>query len=601
MDYRREIDGLRALAVLPVILFHSGIEIFAGGFVGVDVFFVISGYLITAILLEDIEKGKFSLKNFYIRRIKRIFPALLAVLFFTYIVSYFVFLPGPHKVVGQYVIASIFSASNILLYFKGNDYFGLEEGRNPLFHTWSLGVEEQFYVVFPVLLFILWKLGKDKAFISVIALALFSLLLSELGWRENMMANFYFAHTRAWELLIGAIAAFIHFNRGMRANNALSIIGFLSIILSIVAYDSSTPFPSVYTLAPVVGAFLIILFAGSGTFIAKILSFRIMVLIGLVSYSAYLWHIPLQIYTDYLFSNSPYKIAIFFFSLIFISILSYRYVELPFRTKLSTKVVLIIVLLSTVLLTSIGVIGHLNGGYPSRNEIFTNLQHNNGWGLKCNGNTEINEICSTSASPKLAVLGNSFAMVWVNPIRSTSAVDLVQLTQDSCAVGFVDQVEDVNAKPCAQFYQSALKTIIDSSSVEQVIISSPFTREVSSENFQRSFSELLHQLNKKQVIIIGPTPRAPFNVGECILKSKLYGNLDCGFAVKPEHYQKIKKLNEIVSDLKNVKFIDITESICTKGRCEMKIGKSDAMYIDSGHLSNSGALRILKDISSELE
>jgi peptidoglycan/LPS O-acetylase OafA/YrhL len=139
MKYRPEVDGLRAIAVIPVILFHAGFEQFSGGFVGVDVFFVISGYLITTIISTELEERRFSIIRFYERRIRRILPVLLVVLLFTWVVSSLMFLPGAHKVVGQYVVAAIFSASNILLYLKGNNYFGLEDSHNPLFHTWSLG------------------------------------------------------------------------------------------------------------------------------------------------------------------------------------------------------------------------------------------------------------------------------------------------------------------------------------------------------------------------------------------------------------------------------------------------------------------------------
>ena len=173
IKYRPEIDGLRAIAIVAVIFYHAQIKLFnvtlfQGGFIGVDIFFVISGYLITTILIEDIANKKSNILYFYQRRARRILPALFFVLVITYIISWFIFLPGPHKVVGQYTVTSIFSVSNFLLFLKGNNYFGLEQGQNPLFHTWSLGVEEQFYLLFPAFLILIWGLGRRKAFFIIV-------------------------------------------------------------------------------------------------------------------------------------------------------------------------------------------------------------------------------------------------------------------------------------------------------------------------------------------------------------------------------------------------------------------------------------------------
>ncbi len=289
MKYRAEIDGLRALAVLPVILFHAGFELFNGGFVGVDVFFVISGYLITTILIEDIENKQFSIVNFYERRVRRILPALLFVMLCCIPFAWVWMLPAQMKDFSQSLVAVSLFISNIL-FWRESGYFEIAIENKPLLHTWSLSVEEQFYVLFPIFLFFAWRLGKSRVFRMIIIFAAISLALSEWGWRNSAAANFYLAPTRAWELFAGSMAAFIVQRRGVEKNNLLALLGLAAIIFSVFAYDEATPFPSVYALVPVLGVVLLVLYANKETFAAKLLSIRVLVGIGLISYSAYLWH-----------------------------------------------------------------------------------------------------------------------------------------------------------------------------------------------------------------------------------------------------------------------------------------------------------------------
>jgi peptidoglycan/LPS O-acetylase OafA/YrhL len=268
MKYRSEIDGLRALAVLPVILFHAGFEIFSGGFVGVDVFFVISGYLITTILIDDIENDHFSLLNFYERRSRRILPALFLVMLVCIPFAWTWMLPSQWQDFSQSLVAVSLFSSNIL-FWSESGYFDLSAEEKPLLHTWSLAVEEQYYVFFPIFLFLAWRSGKNRVFWMVVVMAVISFLLSEWGWRNKANANFYLAPTRAWELLAGSITAFIVQKNGVQKNNFLALFGLASIAFSIFYYDESTPFPSVYALVPVVGVVLRILYADKETFAAK--------------------------------------------------------------------------------------------------------------------------------------------------------------------------------------------------------------------------------------------------------------------------------------------------------------------------------------------
>jgi len=366
MKYRAEIDGLRAFAVLPVILFHAGFNLFSGGFVGVDVFFVISGYLITTILIEENENNKFSLIKFYERRARRILPALFFMILVCIPFSWLWMLPSQAKDFSQSVVAVILFASNILFWMESG-YFDESSEEKPLLHTWSLAVEEQYYILFPVFLFLAWRHSKGKIFWLMFALSVISLSLSEWGWRNNATANFYLAPSRAWELLAGSMAAFIVRKRGVRSNESLSIIGFLAILFSIVVYDEDTPFPSLYSLVPVVGVVLVVLFADKKTCVAKILSNRVFVSVGLISYSAYLWHQPFFAFARIKSIEEPGYIVFscLIFATFLMAYLSWKYVEQPFRNKLrfSAKYIFSFSAFSSVLFIVIGSIGYVTNGF----------------------------------------------------------------------------------------------------------------------------------------------------------------------------------------------------------------------------------------------
>jgi peptidoglycan/LPS O-acetylase OafA/YrhL len=332
MEYRREIDGLRAIAVLPVILYHAGFSWFSGGYVGVDVFFVISGYLITSILLKDLAQGNFSIVKFYERRARRILPALALVLLCSIPFAWLWLLPSQFQNFSRAVMATSLFASNIL-FWRSSDYFAPAAEETPLLHTWSLAVEEQFYIFFPIFLLLLWRFGKNITFYAVILVSFISLALSEYGWRNYPTANFYLIITRAWELGVGAICAFYLFDKTARSNSFLASSGLLIIFYAIFYYDKSTPFPSLYALVPVVGPALIIVFGGKGSTLAKVLSLKVFVGVGLISYSAYLWHQPVFAFARIKsFSGiAPGIMLILSLASLFLAYLSWRYIETPFR------------------------------------------------------------------------------------------------------------------------------------------------------------------------------------------------------------------------------------------------------------------------------
>lgn len=334
MQYRAEIDGLRALAVIPVIFFHAGFELFSGGFVGVDVFFVISGYLITTILIEDLENKRLSIANFYERRARRILPALFFVMLVCIPFAWMWMLPNQMEDFSQSLVAVSLFASNIL-FWRESGYFDAAAEEKPLLHTWSLAVEEQYYVLFPIFLLLTWRCGKNRVFWMIVVMAAISLLLSEWGWRNKETANFYLAPTRAWELFAGSIAAFVVQKKGVQKNNLLALLGLLAIVFAIFFYDETTPFPSVYALVPVLGVVLLVLYADKKTIAARMLSTKVFVGIGFISYSAYLWHQPLFAFSRLVYVGEPSLLVMLTLSIVsfLLAIFSWKYIESAFRDK----------------------------------------------------------------------------------------------------------------------------------------------------------------------------------------------------------------------------------------------------------------------------
>lgn len=333
MKYRAEVDGLRALAVVPVILFHAGFSLFSGGFVGVDVFFVISGYLITLVILDSIDDGGFSFLDFYERRARRILPALFVVIVFCTALSFFIMMPSQLKDFSGSIVATSLFFSNIF-FWKDSGYFDAAAEEKPLLHTWSLAVEEQFYLFFPFFLIFCLRRGNKFALWAIFLMAVLSLLVSEWGWRHERLANFYLMPSRVWELLIGSISAFVT-RRNPDKSDTLSCLGVLGIVFSVFFYDKDTPFPSIYAILPVLGSALVLIFSGSDTVVTRILSAKPIVGVGLVSYSAYLWHQPLFAFSRVWFLTDPpqYVMGLLSVASLVLATLSWWVVERPFRNR----------------------------------------------------------------------------------------------------------------------------------------------------------------------------------------------------------------------------------------------------------------------------
>jgi peptidoglycan/LPS O-acetylase OafA/YrhL len=378
VEYRKEIDGLRAVAVIPVILFHAGFPQFSGGFVGVDVFFVISGYLITTIILSEKEKGIFSLVKFYERRARRIIPALFFVMLFSTIFSWAWLPPSHMEDFSQSLVAVSVFSSNIL-FWKESGYWGVENELKPLLHTWSLAVEEQFYLLFPIFLMLMWRFRKRWLLGAFLIIAIGSLSLSHWAAFNNPTANFFLLTTRGWELGIGVGVAFYFlyrkqvvssFSRYSVVGELLSLLGLVLIGYAVIGFDENTPFPSLYALVPTIGAALIIIFSTKNTLVGKVLGSRLPLSIGLISYSAYLWHQPLFAFARHRSLQELTPMLLFVLSLasLLLAYISWKYVEAPFRKhgNYSRKQIFLFTAIGSIFFISFGIIGHYTNGYKFR-------------------------------------------------------------------------------------------------------------------------------------------------------------------------------------------------------------------------------------------
>jgi peptidoglycan/LPS O-acetylase OafA/YrhL len=358
MKYRPEIDGLRAIAVLPVIFFHAGFDLFSGGYVGVDVFFVISGFLITSILIKEIDAGSFSLTHFYERRARRILPALYAVLLVSAVIAAFVLLPRDLVAFGKSLMSVPVFASNIY-FWSERGYFDAAIDLKPLLHTWSLAVEEQFYLIFPLVMMALWRF--PRIFLGLLILAAFaSFALSVVLTDLHFETAFFLPFTRAWELAVGSLIAILVIHSKVINHKVVAdVVAFMGLALigyAIFAFDKNTPFPSFYAGIPVLGtaAFIWATTRHQGLS-ARLISARALVWIGLVSYSAYLWHQPIFAFARHMNMFEDHRIFWIALSLL-LAFAAYFVVEQPFRkkNKIDTKTVWRFALIGGAVLMLVG-------------------------------------------------------------------------------------------------------------------------------------------------------------------------------------------------------------------------------------------------------
>ncbi|MDQ0511519.1 acyltransferase family protein [Ancylobacter amanitiformis] len=451
MKYRIEVDGLRAIAVLPVIFGHAGFSLFHGGFVGVDIFFVISGYLITTIIMGDLDAGRFSVLRFYDRRLRRILPALFLVIAATLPFAYLWMMPDEFKNFGQSIVATLLFSNNMLLAMTA-DYWSLESMFKPLIHTWSLGVEEQYYMIVPVALFLMWKYARAYVLPAMVVLFIFSLMVAVWGVAHFPAIAFYILPTRGWELLAGAILAYWLAYRaapspkGVRQEVA-SLAGLAMIAGSVVGFDDSFLSPGLWLLIPVGGAVLVIAFAVEGTLAYRLLSSRVLVGIGLISYSLYLWHQPLfalaRIHA--VDQVGPQTYAMLIVANFILSYLTWRFVEAPFRNRemIGRRSFIAVSVVSSICLLGAGL--YLNKTYGmywrvfDRNENIADID-------KRIYNSRVFEYkkshFDSDGRRRIFVVGDSFGRDFINMTTETFDVSNIEIAYSDTAQACIENRSD---------------------------------------------------------------------------------------------------------------------------------------------------------------
>lgn len=633
MEYRREIDGLRALAVLPVILFHAGFETFSGGFVGVDVFFVISGYLITTILLAEIEQGTFSILKFYERRARRILPALFFVMLVCIPFAWLWLVPEDMKDFSQSLVAVSICASNVLFWLEGG-YYDADAELKPLVHTWSLAVEEQYYVIFALFFWVCGRFGKRRMLIVLATVFVASLGLAQWGAYSAPLAAFLLLPTRAWELLLGVFAGFYLSKNdlarfGRRWSEALGALGVALILYSVFAFNRATPFPGAYALVPTVGALLVILFATQATTVGRFFANRAFVGVGLISYSAYLWHQPLFVFARQrsFKEPEPFLFALLSVASLVLGHLSWRYIEVPFRKrgKVSNLRLLLYASIAAGFFITVGLIGWATDGdlggrssIPNIARVGEGITANLSISSACERGSDDSSSCTEGNTPEVLVWGDSYAMHLVPGLAASNPnIKLVHKVTAFCGpfLGIAPMSAKYGrlwAESCIRTNDQVVEYLKNSPSIKYVVMSSRFAQFVGRDvtvltrgegivsGQKASLESMLSTISRvkelgKIPVVFSPTPQDGSNIEKCLMKATFFGadaavcdvSVSVSQARQAEVWDLLRKIESVAP------VVWLAEGICASDVCHAAID-GVVMYRDRGHLSREGSAYIGK-------
>ena len=648
--HREEIDGLRALAILPVILFHAGFPVFSGGFVGVDVFFVISGYLITSIILSEKSAGTFSLWKFYERRARRLLPALFLVLYVSIPLAWVCLLPADFKNFSLSLIAVTAFASNFLFWWWSG-YFDTASELKPLLHTWSLGVEGQYYLLFPIFLILTWRFGRRRILITLMSLAIASLLVAQWASVDRPFFTFFLLPTRGFELLIGAGVAFLLENKHSIPNpsanpsatlsqnsdavstpesrksyrsfrvldqilewipdfkhrNAFAeivpTIGLALVVAPIFAFDKQTPFPSIYALIPTVGTAILIVFATQKVLVGRVLASRPLVGVGLISYSAYLWHQPLFAFAKQRSAERPDQTILALISVfaIVLSYFSWKYIERPFRSerRFSRGQICRWGFAGGMVLFVIGAVGYWWAGFPDRfpgddRQLAALDTIQMGRYTDKRFTAALDRPFDASGKKRVLIIGDSFAKDLVNAIYESGLSEKIQLSthfiSSDCGNLYLQREISTFIQPAklalckrAGWYESEkLKRLLNGT--DEIWLSSAWSFWVAAflpesiGNLKRDFG--------KEVLVFGSK-----NFGEVTAKGLLKIPATSRLDAKNPIRQDVVLVNGLMRAMfPNSAFIDITAMMCANDmQCRLFDPEGELLSYDGAHLTPPGA------------
>lgn len=610
--YRPDIDGLRALAVMPVVLYHAGIAGFSGGYVGVDIFFVISGFLITAIIAREIEEQHFSVLHFYERRARRILPALFGLVGSVLVAASVLFLPGDFEDVPKSALSALLFSAN-LWFFTQSGYFQGAAETMPLLHTWSLGVEEQFYIVFPWALMLIALAARRWRNTLVCAGAIASLAWAVAVQDRGDGFAFYMLPTRAWELLAGSLLALgaVPMVRSRSAREAWSWTGIVLILFGVFAYDKQTVFPGLAALPPVLGAALLI-HCAEGTAAGRMLSWKPAVWIGLLSYSLYLWHWPLIVFTEYA-QDAPLSplqsVGVVAVSML-IAWASLKWIETPWRDRKrhSRRGIFAMSTAGLALLGSACLVLVSFGSWASRFPVEVEQI-----AVSAEERSPVRDIClrtefappdkrctlGAAVAPDAMLWGDSHGVeyAWVLGLQAERlGQSIAQRTLGSCAPlsGFSDAV----SPDCALFNKAVLAEIESDPSIRTVYLAGYWTEErYRQANAVARLGKTIAQLQAlgRKVVLIGPVPTQPHDVPRALERTAAYDLSP----PTPQSAARYRVRTAWFTDnyprwrARGVTIVDPSRALFTGQESRIYAG-GKVLYFDSHHLTLAGAELVLE-------
>jgi len=614
VSYRPDIDGLRAVAVLLVVAFHLAPAKLHGGFIGVDVFFVISGYLIGSIILSEIGASRFSLLSFYERRIRRIVPALFVMLVVCAIFAYKLLLPAEMEEFAKSLLASTFSISNIF-FLHQSGYFDGPAAIKPLLHTWSLAVEEQFYIFLPLFLLAVRRLPATRQRLLILAAALISFAVSVWGAFHDPAATFYLAHTRAWELLLGTLIALDIFPRFSNAlwRNAASVTGLALILVAAVLYDKATPFPGAAAFVPCFGAALIIATGRSEPSLAgRLLSLSPIVFVGMISYSLYLWHWPIIVFQgmsgSFAQGASPKAAKLIVLLASFAAAtLSWKFVEQPFRGRrfgISRAVLFRMASVGAVVLVIVGA-GATSGlpfRYPAEavrvaaflenTDPLTQSQYRVGtcFLTSINAKTTFDAARCLKEEPgkrnELLIGDSHAAQLWFGLSSVFTNVNFMQANASGCKPT-LDQALGM-VRNCERLMNDVFHDYLPAHRVDDLLIAAHW-EEDDLPRLVRTVDWLMHQ--GVSIVLFGPVVQYDAALPR-LLALSIQRN-DSGIPAKHrmDYYQRLDAaMARLARDKLAVRYVSYFDLLCHEGACLEYAAKGIPLQSDSSHLTGAGSV-----------
>jgi peptidoglycan/LPS O-acetylase OafA/YrhL len=612
--YRPDVDGLRALAVLAVILFHAGLGC-TGGFVGVDIFFVISGFLITSLILKELGDDTFSLTNFWERRIRRILPALMAVVIATIVAGWFLYLPRDYTNIGKSVIGQATLISNVI-FSQDTDYFAAGSDTKPLLHTWSLAVEEQFYLLFPFLLVLLVRYRRLSLSKIIVCIAAGSFMLSVVGTYSDPETTFYLLPMRAWELMTGIWLATTRGTQfvGELVRETAGWLGIGLVCCSIFFYDRDTLFPGLAAIPPCLGAALIIFSSESKlSGVGRILAFKPVVFIGLISYSLYLWHWPLLVFSKYQareVQSAGFRASLLAAS-IMLSIFSWKFIETPIRKNWilrERRQIFGFAGISMAALLGLGLLIFYGNGFPSRFSAKV-LYYADSWNHRAFLNVisldqakagQFVELGSQDTNKPVSVLiwGDSHAMALTPVLDGLCRQHLmrgIQATQISTApvLGFVSPGA-YSLKEKSPAFAEAVLAFISQRHVRNVIIAARWAGYPASDSLKTNLLSTVRAIMDlgARVYVVKDVPNPGFDVPRIVaLTAAHHGDLDQLGITREKYDMSNRDLLQTFDQISKMgaTVLDPSDYFLNRNGLYGVVQNDQVLYCDSHHLTVEGS------------